>query len=608
MPADTVVSADEALDQADKIQRVLKRWTDYPPLFVIEGIGATPDPWQCDLMDVVASPDPEDDNIAVRACHGVGKTTTLAWIILQYTMLHQRARVPTTAPTFNKQVRDILWSEVHLWYEQMLTRPGAFLARQFKLDTVRLTYLASPSTWFAIGIASLKPGNMEGYHSPNTCVVIDEAKGISQFTFDAVQGMRTTQRAKLVVGSTPGGPTGQFFKIFTPKFRSTWKRLFIVHPLVLKERLRRPEAVGADPDTGKPVVGAYARGGTYFSQRITKEWIDQREKEWGWGSPVFTARAIGDTPELAEDVLIQYSWFVAAESKEDGAAGDETWVSCDVARYGQDRTVALVGKGGTVLHGETIARTPQQSTAPEAHDSSLIGDDPKRPLYRSIPATVEFLVRLRSQWGASGLIVEDTGLSGGVVDELKRRGERVIPINFGSSPTDKPTSPEMAKLRRKRGLPDTYFFNLKAQLGWALRHAFEGGLISLGRLDEALLDPLRAQATLTKYEILQDGRLKLIDPDQLDSTDEWAQLLGEDERRKSPDHFHALLWLWWVCGSAVRIMQPQAKAILESDMHVIGHRANSMANRGLPIASNLSRGVGGPFVHLKGLYRGRPGR
>jgi len=601
-------SPDQLDEQREKLEALLKRWLAYPPLFVVEAIGATPDPWQCDVLDALY--DAEDDNVALRACHGVGKTATMAWAILHYTMLHRGAIVPTTAPTFNKQVRDVLWGTgVHVWYMEMRRRAlGAWLANQFELTTVRLAAKESPATWFAVGIASSKPINMEGYHGPHVLAVFDEAKGIQKATWDAVQGMRTTQRAKLFVGSTPGGPAGEFFKVFT-QYRSTWKRLFVIHPLALKGLLRRPEAIGTDPDTGKDVKGAYAKSGTYYSDRVTKAWIQAREREWGQKSPVFIARAIGDFPEMLEDVLVQFSWFTLAESKEDGAQGDETWVAVDVARYGQDRTVGLVGRGATLLHGETIARTPTESTAPEAHAPGAIGDDPKRPLYRSIPVTADFAARLRSQHGARGIIIDDTGLGGGVTDELKKRGEVVIPINFGSAPTDKPKTPDALKYKRMRGLPETHYFNLKAQMGWALRLVFEAGLIGLGRLPEEILEPLRAQCTLAKTENLPDGRIKLLDPDQSGVADDWAQLLDETERRRSPDHLHALMLYWWAAGTGVRMLAPAAQAILNSGTSKIaGRRPDSLAKRGAPIGRQLARGVAGQAAYLGGLYRGRPGR
>lgn len=957
--------------RADKVAALLQRWLHYPALFISEAIGANPDPWQCDALDALyddtgaEGPDAlAIDNVAVRACHGPGKTALEAWAILHFTMLHSFCKVPTTAPTFNKQVRDVLWGEVHHWYREMEGHAGNFLTKSFVLDTVRLAHVTHGAEWFSVGIASSTPLNVEGYHAPHLLAVFDEAKGISKATFDAIQGMRTTQRAKLLVCSTPGGPLGEFFRIFT-KYRTTWKKLFIIHPEALRSTLRRPEAVGRDPLTGAATVGAFARGGTYYSSRVQSSWVESRRQEWGADSPVFIARCIGDFPDLAADVLIQYSWLAAAENKEEGAAGDEVWVACDVARYGADRTVALVGQGGTVLAGETIGRTPEASTADEAR-MYVPGDDPKRPRYRSTVSTADLLQRLRQTYGAAGIIVDDsatgdvpviirrqqrwidvvpiaslhknsnvlyrkhkgrevlsatgwtpilhsrrhkvkkpifdvittdgrtkvtgdhslmvngrkvkaeslvpgvhidvrrpapegenasisselawalglfaaegslfyqprsqswcariansdmalllraqsafeahfcqarrvfkrgrdgvarlplaeeaknfvarwayttvntrtwkngaafmsvkrykkvpvqvlnggneakrawldgylagdgindrghirvdsidltllagvqilweslgfktsvgvrtrgygrlkdkdnhlkvtqlrrltgngymrtqrhrdgivreqrvvarkqdpgrvklvralgvqddyvydleteshtfvaglgflvhhnTGLGGGVVDELKHRGERVFPVNFGGAPTDKPRTPDQRKFRAARNQPETYFTTIKAQMGWALRNAFEAGLLALGRLPAPLLEPLIAQASLMKAEMDAAGRIRIVDPDKLDGDDEWAAVLGAEERRRSPDHFHALMLLWWATGTAIRLLAPAAQAVLPSTVGLAGRRPGGVRNTELPIVAQQKRGVGGPAAYLGGLYR-----
>ncbi len=603
-------NAEQQASLADKCQYLLNRWLDYPALFVSEAIGADPDPWQCDVLDAVydESTGPLGDidavaidNVAVRACHGVGKTAVEAWLILHFTMLHEYCKVPCTAPTFNKQVRDVLFGEVHYWYDEMTRNPaGRWLANDFELSTVRLEHKTSEKPWYAVGIASSKPINAEGYHAPHLLAVFDEAKGISRSTFDAIQGMRTTQRAKLFVASTPGGPTGEFFRIFD-KYRTTWKKTFVIHPTWLRKELNRPEAIGTDPETGAETRGMFALHGTYYSARIQKDWVDARGLEWGRDSPVYIARVRGDFPDLAEDRLIQYSWFTMAESKEEGAAGHAVWVSCDVARYGRDRTVAFAGAGGTVLAGETIARTPEQSSAPEAHADN-IGDDPKRPLYRSVPATCDFLERFGGKHGAEGYIIDDTGLGGGVSDEMKKRGYPVIPIEFGAGPTDKPKTEDQRKYKRVRGLPETYFFNLKAQLGWALRNAFEAGQLALGRLPEHILEPLRAQATLMKYEITEKGLIRLLDPDQSEEDEGDMLFLGEEERKKSPDHFHSLMLLWWACGTASRLLQPQAKAVLPRNM-ILGRPTGASRQADLPVAQQLRRGAAGPAAYLGGLYR-----
>lgn len=864
----------------------------------------------------------------------------LAAAALHFTATRPFPKVPMTAPTYNKQVRDIMWAEMHKLWRGVADR-WPWLYHQFELNQTRFQHVEYPTEWFAVGIASSKAVNMEGYHADHVMVVFDEAKGIPAPAWQAVYGTRTTHEAKLLVASTPGGPTGEFFKVFT-KLRSTWKHTFVIHPKPLEAMVGVPEVMGQDPVTKAPVRGRYSKtGGTYYSTRPRPEWIDLCREEWGADSPVFIARVIGNFPTLIGDNLIPYDLLALAEGLEDGAPGRRV-VACDVARYGRDRTTFLVLDGGTALHGETIARTPAESTAPETQTIGT-GADPKRPLYRSTVVTADVCARLRREWecetividesvtgdvpvivrrqgrwidivpiaslhkqdsriyrgfsgievlsadgwtpilhsqrhrltkplydvvttdgrtkvtgdhslmvggqkrraqelvigeiidtrrpalteetgavaedlawalglfaaegslsyqrrtqhllariankdmglllraqrifesyfcaarniskpssgvyalkladeatrfverwgyttvrvrtwargagrltrvdrykkvpvqvlngspavkrawldgylagdgcndrghwkvdsidltltagvqalwealgyqtgvgvrndftnvttlrrlvgrpgwrttrrladgrvkavrpmsnegvdyvydleteshtfvaGAGFLVHHNTGVGGGIADDLKRRGESVIPVNFGASPTDKPQDAEDRQWRQRRHLTDSNFRNLKAEMGWHLRRGFEGGAIALGQLRDprgdayGFLAPLIAQTSLVKQDYDAQGRLCIVDPDE---QDEYAEAAGNIEGKKSPDHFHALLLGWWVAGGGYRRGIPRAGAVLPAGLSTFGEPTTQI---GRITAGAKGGGVGGQAGRVERWYR-----
>jgi len=533
-----------SLAQLEHQEAQLVDWMQSPVHYTCDALLAQPDPWQCDVMDAIT----EEDSVAIRACHGVGKTALLAWIIEWFTTTRPFPKVPTTAPTFNKQVRDVLWAEIARWWRSGKQNPdAAWLFRQFELVTTRLYHKANHNEWFAVGIASSEPLNIEGYHSPHLLAVFDEAKGIKHPIWDSVQGMRTTQEAKLLVASTPGGLSGEFYKVFT-KFRTTWKATFVIHPIQLKAKLKRPEAP------------PHSLHGTYYSARVRDQFLREGAERWGVDSPVYIARCIGDFPSVEGDVLIPFGWLSDAEDLESGMPGDLMVVSCDVARYGRDRTVILCGRGGTIAYAETIARTPAESLSPDATEAN-IGSSARHPRYRSVDATADACQRIRMQQGADVIVIDDTGVGGGVVDILKRRGERVIPINFGAAPTDRAKTAEERERRARKHVLDTKYVNLKAEMGWILRRAFEQGFIALGQLYDpdgqgrSTRDALMAQTSMVKYEMDAAGRIRIIDPDE---QDEYASAAGNIEGKKSPDHFHSLLMYWWVASGAGKALRPMA--------------------------------------------------
>src|SRR5258707_14210285 len=81
-----------------RAQRALAWWVSNPVDFVIQVLAAEPDVWQCDVLDTIA--DPNVENVGLRACHGVGKTTLLAWLIIWLTTTRAFAPLRTTPPTY----------------------------------------------------------------------------------------------------------------------------------------------------------------------------------------------------------------------------------------------------------------------------------------------------------------------------------------------------------------------------------------------------------------------------------------------------------------------------------------------------------------------------
>jgi len=175
-------------------------------------------------------------------------------------------------------------------------------------------------------------------------------------------------------------------------------------------------------------------------------------------------------------------------------------------------------------------------------------------------------------------VVDETGVGAGLVDILKACHEPVKPINFGASPTDKPMDAETLAYRRQQRRLDTRFMNLKAQLGWAVRTAFEDGRIALNPLPRPILDALMAQASLVRYGLDAAGRIRLIDPDD---ADELALAAGNMEGRRSPDHFHALLLYWALAGKALRRQPPMVHTRLPPGIHVLGGASGGPVGRAL---------------------------
>ncbi len=586
-----------------------------PVRFVVRVIGGKPDAWQCDALDNLALADVWNE--AIMTYRGTGKTSVGAWASMWYLMTRWESLVVTTAPTFNKQVRDIQWREIHLWWNRALIK-SPWLAAWFEIDVTRLKARDYPNTWFATGIACKEPANLEGFRAQHMMVYMDEAKTIAKAAYDAIHGMRAgTTEFKWLVVSSPGGPTREHTRIWT-HYTETWPHRIKVHPYALRFELRRPEAHGVDPVSGKPMLGRFVIRGsrTYYSKRgWTPEAIVERGRDWGKTNPWYIAQVIGDPPTLESDRLIRYDLILEAQAREYcEAAGcycsaensDNVTIGVDVARSGTDRTVLIVMRGGKVIHADSISRDLEMTTV-DINTLGGRGTDPKRPSYRSIMATAAHAVRLAQKYKAWGIAIDDVGLGGGVTDIVRACGFYVVPIQHGAKPAGIPEKPEDRKAAERRNDPIFRLANAKTQLAIFLRNGFDQGHVCLadlneGALQDAIMNPLSAQLGGARLRTDDRGILHVEDPDEA-QTEAAAFFDDPAEAKRSPDHFHALMYAWWLSGGGHRKLKAgggsarhQGRLGRPSGPGAI--RGGMSAPGGSPVQPISPVGVGGQAVHM----------
>src|SRR5215471_1134615 len=139
-PIDVVTDDDSggpvSHDLEDQCAAVIQHWALHPVDFVCQGIRIQPDPWQCDVLDAILV----EDNVALRSCHGAGKTAVESWAVIWFLVTRAMAQVVTTAPTFNKQVRDVLWAtNIRAWWQRLATH-APWIYAQFTTLTTRLQH------------------------------------------------------------------------------------------------------------------------------------------------------------------------------------------------------------------------------------------------------------------------------------------------------------------------------------------------------------------------------------------------------------------------------------------------------------------------------------
>ncbi len=157
--------------------------------------------------------------VAVRSCNGSGKTYAAACAVIWWLLAWGSSIAITTAPT-NHQVRDLLWREIRRIY----TRNAALIGGE-----ITKTGLDIAERNYAIGLSTDAPERFQGFHEGNILFVVDEASGVSEDIYEAIEGCMTSAGARLLLIGNPTRRSGTFFRAFHEE-RALWYQIHISAP------------------------------------------------------------------------------------------------------------------------------------------------------------------------------------------------------------------------------------------------------------------------------------------------------------------------------------------------------------------------------------------
>lgn len=342
--------------------------------------------YQRDVLGAI----PVHRRVAVRGPHGLGKTAQAAICVLWFATTREAAgidwKVIMTAsawrhlavylvPELRKWAKRIRWDQVG---REPFSERTELLALNLKLENGAAT-----------PVASHKPELIEGAHADSLLYLIDEAKIVPDGTWDAIEGAFSGGRTDGPPGalpeafafaiSTPGPPAGRFYDIHrrAPGLEDWWVR-----------HVTLEEAIAAG--------------------RISRQWAEQRARQWGRDSAMYANRVEGEFHASDEDSVIPLAWVEAAVERwhvwdQAGRPPLEgrRFTGVDVARAGSDSTILAHRWGPAVVELE-------------AHDK----EDTMRTTARVQAATGEA--------GEVIPVVDSIGVGGGVVDRLRELGVPVL--------------------------------------------------------------------------------------------------------------------------------------------------------------------------------------
>lgn len=342
-----------------------------------------------------------NERTAIAACHDVGKSWTLARVVLWFLATHPYSKVITTAPTYN-QVKNILWSEIR----------SAHKNARFPLGgTMNLTEWKLDEDWFAIGFTPKNEvsgeagqgtqSSFQGFHAKGgILVVFDEATGIPVNVWIMAEGLLTQAHVKFVAIANPTSRNSEFFKCFRSR---DWQKVYLScfdSPNLLANGIRNVEDLknevsyvqSLNDEEARARLAGYKSPVPYL---LSLSWVVRSIIKWGWAHPLTLSKILGKFPEEVENAVIslgsvEESLLRLASIKPE----DRKTLGVDVARFGTDSSVL------TGLHGVKQIYFKKHSK----RDLDFI--------------TGEVINQINVE-GYDVVVVDETGLGAGVVDNLR---------------------------------------------------------------------------------------------------------------------------------------------------------------------------------------------
>jgi len=266
--------------------------------------------------------------VAIKTCHGVGKSFTAAIAALWYLAAHPGSEIVTTAPG-QRQVKTILWKNIKdLARNARIPLGGELLEVEMRL---------APE-WFAIGFTADNPDRFVGLHPKSGIglVVVDEAAGVEEQIFKgAIPAITSSEHSHLLLIANPTSDRGTFRDAFlSPKstFQTYSMSVFespnFLHFGITEEDLHtgawRKKVVGRSP---YPAV-------------VQPDWAAGILGSYGPTDPDYIARVLAKFSTAGEKGVFPVEWIEGACHRHIPAEGPLRW-GVDVGGSGQDPSIVM---------------------------------------------------------------------------------------------------------------------------------------------------------------------------------------------------------------------------------------------------------------------------
>ena len=360
-----------------------------------------PDVWACEFLDdlgVEIKKRKFDGRHAVdpirfstSSGHGIGKSVMVAWLIkfILDTRPYSRGRVTAGTDT---QLRSTTWAELGKWHNMSLTK------HWFDYNTGRgsmnLRHREFGEGWSCDAITSREENsqNFAGKHAVNSTnfYIFDEASTIPNAVYEVRDPGGLTDGEPMTFDfGNPVKNSGMFYENCVGKYK---------HRYIVRSIDSRSVTI-----TNKPMLEEFIADNGIDSDRVK-------------------ARVLGQFPSMGSLQFIEGDDVKAAMARPTPPAmrEDAFVLGVDVARHGDDEFVIYPRKGMDARSWEPIRWTGQDTTASTARIVEAVR------MYREMGLEIAMI------------FVDETGLGGAIVDNLRQFGYPVHGVIFNAKPVLEP--------------------------------------------------------------------------------------------------------------------------------------------------------------------------
>lgn len=346
--------------------------------------------------------------VSVRSCHAIGKSYVGGKIAVDFLTDFPDNLVWTTAPTA-RQVYNILWREIRSTVNgATINLGGELLKQRYELG----------DNWYAFGFATDTPEAFQGLHAKSGKIlgIVDEASGVDDAIFEGAESTLTSQGARLLMLGNANKKTGYFARSFTLPNVYKIKITCFDTPNFIANNIHTVEDLKNADVENCIIVAPYL-----ITPKFAKHILDT----YGETSNNFLVRCLAEFPAQDVNTLIGLDLIEKAFYRDippdEIFEDEEIVISCDPARYGDDRTGILVRQGLRVTDKITIRKH-----ATTAISGRLI--NMRRTIKSKVPEGTKVKIK-----------IDTIGLGAGVYDEVlekaKSQGweEEVYSVNVAES-------------------------------------------------------------------------------------------------------------------------------------------------------------------------------